>query len=91
MASGANARSERARSRRRSAAVLRAGSGSGQFALERIWRHKWQNVVKPAYLNRSVDRSRGREQRQLEPVVVRPLVERHEQVQTAGVDEGEAS
>ena len=86
----ANAWSERALSPR-SAAVLRAARGSGRFALEGIRRHKRQNLVKPAHLDCSVDRSRGREQRQLEPVAVRTLVERHDQVQTVGVDEGEAA
>jgi hypothetical protein len=73
----ANAWPDRALSPR-SAAVLGAARGFGWFVLEGIWRHKRQNLVKPAYLDRSVDRSRGCEQRQLESVAMRTLVERHE-------------
>jgi hypothetical protein len=63
----------------------------GWSVLDGIWRHKRQNAGKPADLDRSVDRSRGRKQRQLEPVALRTLVECHEKVQTVGVDERQAA
>ncbi|HEX5852590.1 MAG TPA: hypothetical protein VFY36_05815 [Solirubrobacteraceae bacterium] len=54
-------------------------------------RDKRQRLVKPAQLNRAVDRRRGRHERQLHSVALRALVERHQQLQTRGVDEGQAA
>jgi hypothetical protein len=61
-----------------------AGRGVG-------YRYKRQLRVKPAKLNGSVDRSRGRHERQMQPVALSALVERHQQLQTRGVHEGQAA
>ena len=45
----------------------------------------------PLSLDRFVGRSRGCDERQLESVALRALVERDQQVQTRGVDEGQAA
>ena len=48
-------------------------------------------MSKPAELNRSVDGSSGRHESQLQSVALRALVERHQQLHTRGVDEGQAA
>ena len=42
-------------------------------------------------MDRSVDRSQGRNQRESEPVALRSLVEREQQAHAGGVDEGQAA
>ena len=53
--------------------------------------HKRQCLVESAHLKRCVCRSGGCDQRQLESVALRALVERDQQVQTRGVHEGQAA
>ena len=56
-----------------------------------VSRHKRQHLVESAHLNRFVGRSRRCDERQLESVALRALVERDQQAQTRGVDEGQAA
>jgi hypothetical protein len=69
--------------------ALRAARQFAALAVD--CRYKRQLPVKPTELNRSVDGSRGRHESQLHSVALRAPVERHEQVQTRGVHEGEAA
>ena len=56
-----------------------------------VCRRKREHLVEPAHADRSVDRSRGRDERQPETFALRALVERHEHVQTRRVDERQAA
>ena len=56
-----------------------------------VCRHKRQRLVESAQPDRFVGRSRGGDERQLESVALRALVERDQQAQTRGVQEGQAA
>ena len=62
------------------------------LAVERVVRRrKRQRLVESEQFDRLVGRSRGRKESQLESLALRALVQRHEQVQTGGVEEGQAA
>ena len=71
--------------------AISLGSPYGSMSTAATGADKRQRVIESAELDRSVGWSRGCDERQLKSVALCALMERHQQVQTRGVDEGQAA